>query len=803
MLIALGQAAADGGVFAAALRPGRPEAATAITALASVGVSSAVLGWDALFEHAQPVDLPTYAFQRKRYWLEDARPVHDPAAHPLLTTMNELPDGGRLFAGRLSLRTHPWLADHAIAGTVLLPGTAFVELALHAASTTGCGQVDELTLHAPLVLPEAGGVQLQLAVTAPDGSGHQDFTVHARPDHDGDLPWSRHASGRFGLAGPGEPAGPPVWPPADATPVELTGLYELLAESGYEYGPAFQALQAVWERGTEIFAEVQLPAGQLPEAGLFGLHPSLLDAVLHPLLRQDGDSAGLRLPFAWSGVCLQAGGATALRAHLTRTGADTVSLSMSDTAGLPVASVESLVLRVAEADDPLREPRYELEWHPVSAAAAPPDRWAILGHDADLAELPSYPDLAAIKAGAAEVVVVAIPAATDELPARAHQVTHQVLGLIQDWLSDDRFDGARLVFLTRAAVGDPAAAAAWGLVRSAQAENPGRFVLVDLADTQDPVQALSAAVATGEPQLAVRAGSCQVPRLVRTAATADGVAARPISPAGTVLITGATGAIGVLCVRHLVERHGARHMLLVSRRGATAQGAAELAAELAASGAEVTFAACDVADGDALADLLAAIPDEHPLTAVVHAAGVLDDGVVGSLTPDRLDTVLRSKADGAWHLHRLTRELDLSAFVLYSSVAGLLGTPGQASYACRERFSRRPGAPSPGGGAARRQHRVGTVGTDRHDRAVVGRRQCPLEAGRPGAAARAASAGSPGSGAGERRPGRGSGQARPGRTARAGCHRCAGPSWSGTRPAATVRSGRRRADPAARRTARS
>ncbi|WP_345621090.1 SDR family NAD(P)-dependent oxidoreductase [Streptomyces ziwulingensis] len=160
----------------------------------------------------------------------------------------------------------------------------------------------------------------------------------------------------------------------------------------------------------------------------------------------------------------------------------------------------------------------------------------------------------------------------------------------------------------------------------------------------------------------------------------------PLDPKGTVLVTGATGVLGALTARHLVTEHGARNLLLVSRSGARAAGAAGLEAELRDLGARVTVAACDVADRDALAALLASVPPEHPLTAVVHTAGVLDDGVVTALTPRQTETVLRPKVDAAWNLHDLTRHLDLSAFVLYSSFAGLLGTPGQANYAAANAF---------------------------------------------------------------------------------------------------------------------
>ena len=289
--------------------------------------------------------------------------------------------------------------------------------------------------------------------------------------------------------------------------------------------------------------------------------------------------------------------------------------------------------------------------------------------------------------------------------AETRHATTRLLALLQEWLSDDRCADIRLVVLTRGAVttesGEPvrdlAGAALWGFVRSAQTEHPGRFHIIDHDGSEASRTALPHAVATGEPQLALRDGAVRVPRLraSETAAAStpfdgvgavDGVPFTALGPDGTVLITGGTGTLGGLLARHLVAEHGARHLLLTSRRGPDAPGATELAAELTAAGADVTLTACDTADRDALAALLATIPDEHPLTAVIHTAGALDDGVLTSLTPEQLTTVLRPKIDAAWNLHQLTAGTDLSAFVLYSSAAGTLGNPGQANYAAANTF---------------------------------------------------------------------------------------------------------------------
>ncbi|MDX3136925.1 type I polyketide synthase, partial [Streptomyces europaeiscabiei] len=262
----------------------------------------------------------------------------------------------------------------------------------------------------------------------------------------------------------------------------------------------------------------------------------------------------------------------------------------------------------------------------------------------------------------------------------------RALTALQTLPADPRTDGAPIVVVTRGAVAaddgedvtDLAAAAVWGLVRAAQTENPGRLVLADLDDTDASRAALPAAVATGAPQFALREGRLLTPALVRTPAAE----AAPVWDAdGTALVTGGTGALGALVARHLVTAHGVRSLLLLSRSGPDAPGARALADELTAHGAVVRVEACDAADPDALADALAALPADRPLRAVVHTAGVLDDGVLDSLTPDRLAPVLRAKADTALALHKATLHADLTAFVLFSSASGLLGGAGQANYA--------------------------------------------------------------------------------------------------------------------------
>ncbi|MBB4885423.1 polyketide synthase 12 [Streptomyces netropsis] len=1023
-------------------RRGRPEADTVLAAVAEAFVHGVRVEWTRLFADtgARRVDLPTYAFQRRSYpWGQESTAAEVTAAgltglgHPLLGASLDLADSqGLALTGRLSRRTATWLADHVVLGAELVPGTAVVEMAVRAGGEVGCRRLVELTQEAPLAVPDRGTVHLQVRVGPAGEQGHRPVGVYSRLDGaDGDEPWVCHARGELAPEAATVPAGHgEAWPPPGAQPIALDGFYERQAASGLDYGPVFQGLRQAWRLGDEVFAEVALPEEARAGAAGYGVHPALLDAALHTALLdgEDAERAQLRVPFAWREVSFHSSGQPTLRARLTPSGPDSVSLALWDGRGTPVASVGQLITRPVSADQlraaPTHDSLFHVDWAEITAApatSAGAARCVVLGDD-DLAGLlaaPAFADpgalITAIDSGEPVPDLVLFPCRGDGV-GDARALCGRVLDVLRTWLADTRLLASRLVVVTRGAVPaaeeettDLAAATVWGLVRSAQSENPGRLVLVDLDAHPGSTAALPAVASGSEPQLALRSGRVLVPRLARgvaegtlvpppgvrewrldlagggtvddlvltpspeaaaplapgqvrvavraaglnfrdvvmalgmvpdrralggevagvvtevgpdvtglapgdrvfglaaaclgpvavadhrtlapiprgwsftqaasvpvvfltayyglvdlagvrpgetvlvhaaaggvgmaavqlarhlgaevfaTASPAkwdtvraegiddehlassrdsgfeerfratsggrgvdvvlnsltkelvdaslrlvrpggrfvemgktdiresdevatgyDGVAysafdlmdagperiarmlaellalfeqgeLRPIpvtswdvrqAPAafrflaqarhigkivltvppawdstGTVLMTGATGAIGAEVARHLVRSHGVRHLVLAGRRGPDADGAAELTAELTASGATtVRIVACDVSDRAAVAELLASIPDERPLNAVVHAAGVVDDGVLESMTPERVDAVFRPKVDGAWNLHELTRDRELSAFVVFSSAAGTLGTAGQANYAAANAF---------------------------------------------------------------------------------------------------------------------
>ncbi|MFD8708629.1 SDR family NAD(P)-dependent oxidoreductase, partial [Kitasatospora sp. NPDC059648] len=672
------------------LRRDHGDLARFLTSAAQAHTTGTSITWpDLPGAPAIPVELPTYPFQRRSYWLKPVAATDlgstglRPLRHPVLAAATTLPDGTHLFTGRVSLHQQPWLVDHAVLDAVLLPGAAFVELALHAAQRADHPHLAELTLQHPLVVPEDASVEVQVSVGPAEGGAGRTVTVHSRPagPTGDDQPWTAHAVGTLTAEAPDRPPVEEAWPPAGAVPVPVDGFYPRLAARGYHYGPLFQGLRAAWRRGTELYAEVVLPGDGGTDG--FGIHPALLDAALHASLLDLGPE-GIRLPFSWTDVDLHAVGARALRVRLSPTGPESARLTLSDFDGFPVLTVDSLAGRpitseqLAAVRTVARPPLYRVEQAARDLTGRTPvtGPWVVVGDEASAEALRT--------AGVGVLRHLPLTASADDSePARAHDLAQQALAALREALTDEGLTDSPVLVATRHADG-LAASTVRGLTRSAQAEHPDRIVLVHLDDTGHHL--LPAALADrNEPELALVDGRLTVPRLAR-AATPDTAENTPLDPDGTVLITGGTGTLGTLLAKHLATTHGVRHLVLTSRRGPDTPGATQLTAELRELGATVTIAACDTTDRQAVDTLLAGIPTEHPLTAVIHTAGILDDATLATLTPERLTTVLRPKIDAAWHLHQATEHLDLRAFVLYSSIAATIGSPGQANYAAANAY---------------------------------------------------------------------------------------------------------------------
>ncbi|MDG4780832.1 type I polyketide synthase [Micromonospora sp. WMMD961] len=535
------------------LRRGEGGPEQIVRALAEAWVHGAPVDWTTIIPATPIVELPTYPFQHQRFWPRPGTRAHGdasafglaPVSHPVLGAALGLAGAdGTIFAGRLSLTTHPWLADHRVSGRLVVPGTALLDLAIRIGDQLGSATVADLTLERPLIVPDHTGLALQAVVDAPADGPDRAFTLYARPDTaDVEQQWTRHATGLLSATRPDAPQPLPVWPPAGAQAVPVDGFYPDLEARGYGYGPAFQGLRALWRSDDDVYAEVALPRGT--DADAYGLHPALLDAALHPIglaLEAAGAGQGGLLPFSWTDVDLLASGAEMLRVRLRPQGPDTVSVLAADQGGSPVLSIGSLVLRpiaagaLETADDPARTSLFRLDWTPLTLpAAGAPALVAVLGTDeigvsAALSEaghdVVAYADLAGDPSRRPDLVVAPFgPGGTaGAVAATATAATHSFLALLQDWLTGP---DARLVVVTRRAVctgaedpiEDLVHAPLWGLVRAAQAENPDRLQLADVDGDVASAAALLAATSTGEPQVAVRGGTAYALRLARAATT--------------------------------------------------------------------------------------------------------------------------------------------------------------------------------------------------------------------------------------------------------------------------------------------
>ncbi|MER5891282.1 type I polyketide synthase, partial [Streptomyces sp. NPDC001941] len=678
-----------------------------LLAAARAHAAGARLDWPALYDGPRRlVGLPTYAFRRRRYWLDTPDPGHAGAAgrtedaHPWLTASTELADGSWVFSGRVSIASQPWLADHVVFGSVVVPGTALLDLALAAARRAGAAGVGELALSRPMVLEDSAQVQVRVG---PAEDGRRPVTVHSKVDG---ASWTPHAEGALVDAVAAEPVD---WSLPALPAVDLSGFYEGFAAQGVDYGPAFRGVTELRGQGRTASGTVRLTdAG----AGGFGVHPALFDAALQVMRAVVPASVEAQLPFEFTDVRLYATGATELRVRVDVLD-DGVRAVLTDSAGAPVAYVGALGLRRVSADQlraalsvpdlyrvvfrpvpygpPLSEPVRVLGPGPVSEALgiAPDEAVAAYGtgsfSERGTDTAPSDDAVTATAGGTPtgdgpRRILVDATAWPDGVAA-AHEATAHALELLHRLLP---LDDTELVWITKKSVAARpgervnglAGAPLWGLLRAARHEYPEAVLRVVDVDRVDATRLLEALSLTGEPELALRDGAVLAPRLAP--AGAPGAPVRAVG-GGTVLVTGGTGELGRAVARHLVTEHGVRDLVLTSRGGPAHPDASTVVAELTGAGARsVRVAACDVTDRAQVAGLLATADD---WSAVLHLAGVLDDGLLFDYDRRRLHDVLAPKLDGAAHLAELTADLGLSAFVLFSSVSGTLGSAGQGAYA--------------------------------------------------------------------------------------------------------------------------
>ncbi|WP_312033476.1 SDR family NAD(P)-dependent oxidoreductase [Nocardia veterana] len=724
-------------------RRGRDQRTELLRCLGAAYCHGAHVDWAKFYAGtgARTVDLPTYPFQRQRFWLStaptagaaDDSGVHQ-VDHPFLSAMVTVAGTGEtVVTGRISVTSHPWLTDHVIFGSTLLPGAAFVEIAATAAELVGCAEIRELVTEVPLRLDRDVATHVQVVVGAPDTAGDRTIAVHARPEAGaGAEDWVRHAVGTLGSAAAehGRTDTTQTWPPPEAVAVPVQDLYPTLAGAGFDYGAGFRTVRGVWRCGSELCVESGLPSGA--DGAGFGCHPAVVDGVFHGVLAGvDGPASddAVGLPFVFRGVRVFRRGATAVRARLRISENGVEQLVARDEtgrvvwamAGLQVRPATAETLRAAGMDDGAG--LYDIDWIPVSVRPEPEGPIWGLGDPDTLGGWGSgivdrwFVDVAAVTRAlaAATPAAVVLPcwgAVEPGVATGTRSTVTAVLTTVQEWMSRPGLHSVRLVVVTRRAVSSPHAgdprldrdgltqAGVTGLVRSAHWEYPGRMMLIDVDTGVGPDGVRGAILDTREQELLVRASGVWAPRLVRVTtperepASApppdpDGAQAHPDRPArpwggapDDVVVVAGGGELGGLVVRHLVTECGVRRVVVASRSG----GGAELAAEMAAVGAEIWCVACDLADAQDTRRLVDKVSEWGALTAVVYTAGVLDDGVVASLSPEQVARVLRSKVDGAWSLHEATRGLRLRGFVLFSSVAGTVGAPGQANYAAANAF---------------------------------------------------------------------------------------------------------------------
>lgn len=667
--------------------------------------------------------------------------------HPFLQTgIDNAAQQSWIFTGQLDAAKQPWILEHLVEGVIAGSGAMTTEMMLSIGERIGCQRLEDLFLHTMLPLDASIPTDIQLHVGSAEADGGRAVEAYFHQLNDPQpheyqmARWKRYATCRLVPDVASSPEWPDLqndnWPPANAREVDFSLIYGHLAAQGVLLGNAFKRLVNVWEHENGLYIEAMSPENHTELREDFILHPTLLDAGMQAALLEQlnagAENHQPRILFSLSGIRQYIKGAQRLRGHVVRKSTEPsasdyseYALRLADDTGQAVATIDAIVLKPAglQRRSPLRPPFYYLKWReiePNSSSSTSKIRWIVpqntlrdrfssLIKEYDASN--TYDDiqqiLATFSSQPDEKIVFIAPNGDDSAEFIDHSPTHSVLNTLQAWINDPRTTDVPLLVVTQGAIATNAGenvpnlsqSPLWGLVRTAQLEHPGRFFLLDINEIENtPLPVINHAINTSshEPQLSLREGKILAPRLQKDAGDDDLAAyahtdqqkhlCRNLNPDGTVLITGGTGGLGKVIAKHLVEHHGIRHLLLASRRGKAATGASALLKDLAELGAQVTIAACDIADMSAVASLLDAIPAEHPLTAVIHSAGILDTATLKTMNAGQIDSVLQSKAVSAWCLHLLTRHHELAAFVLYSSAVGILAQKGQANYGAANTF---------------------------------------------------------------------------------------------------------------------
>lgn len=736
----LGDSRLPNSTFIATLKKDRPADATLMTALAGLHLRDYPMDWKAFFAPyaVQRIDLPHYPFQRQRYWIDavnhEATQKSAPAGqYALAGERLDLPDKVIVHQLAIGPAHQAYLADHRVYGRIVVPGAFYLAILLAISESHWPGQAidihdvqflrvlsfddshDEATLF--VQLREIGNAQAGYAVTLSTRQG-EDWIVHAT------AVIQPHGSARSALH-------EPFALPQEALR-ESTHIVDKLRAVEVDWGARWW-----WLRGStriderrhigRLGAPPDVPDNDAPLPG------GLIDNTFaFALIDGPSDDDTPQLPFTierviWSGrkvppVWVRHGMRDEPDARREYTVAD---LTLHDAENGWVASIEGVTTRRAPVErflpDQACRDLYAVKWSDVAIGTT---RRSVRPSVAVIGELPAslrekiaasanmdlYEDWAELNARSAQgrqfpdivlaCCVATQTAATDDaandasLVTRAHNACGRMLSIVQGWLASADASASRLVVMTRHAISTDTAedvadlehAPLWGMLRSVQAEHPDRRIsLLDVDNDASSHSRFVDVLDCGKAQIALRRGTLFEPSLM-SAPAAQLSSRSSLDPNGTVVLTGGTGALGMLLAEHLVRKHQCRHLLLLSRQGQRAEGAEYWRRKLERAGATITIAACEVERRESLVEALSLIADDHPLIGVIHLAGVVDDGPVDALNAARLERVLKPKLDGAWHLHDLTRHLDLAFFVMYSSLAGVIGTAGQANYAAANSF---------------------------------------------------------------------------------------------------------------------